>query len=113
LELGHSFVADFDRLEASLSSCVGDFLAVLVGACQEEGAFSIESVPPGKDVCSDCLVCMPDVGSTIGVVDGSGDVYGLLVISWLEIERRRLASECELMPEASVISQRSFVEAFE
>ena len=67
----------------SRSACLGDRLAVLVGAGQEEDVLAALAHVPGEDVGGDRRVGVPQVGLAVDVVDRGGDVeaHGRLSIN--------------------------------
>ena len=69
----------------------GHLLAMLVGARQEADVEVVEALEPGDRVGRDLLVRVADVGCTVRVVDGCGDVvrrrsFASTLLCWRESE---------------------------
>ena len=69
-------VGELLRLDAERVRGVGDRLAVLVGARQEEHLLAALAVVAGHHVGGDRRVRVPEMGRRVDVVDRGGDVEG-------------------------------------
>ena len=76
LEARRVAVAELPRRDALALGLLGDGLAVLVGAGQEEDVLAALAHVPGEDVGGDRRVGVPQVGLAVDVVDRGGDVVG-------------------------------------
>src|SRR5689334_772583 len=75
---GHDLVRPLLRGEALLLGRAGDLLPVLVGPGEEEDLLPAEAVVPGDHVARHRGVGVPDVRDVVHVIDGGGDVEGVL-----------------------------------
>ena len=79
-EGGGDLVGEVLRGEAGGGGGALDFLAVLVGAGEEEGVVAEEAVAAGDDVSRNGRVGVADVRARVDVVDRSGEVELFCVV---------------------------------
>mmetsp|Transcript_61026 Transcript_61026/g.120767 ORF Transcript_61026/g.120767 Transcript_61026/m.120767 type:complete len:283 (-) Transcript_61026:135-983(-) len=91
LELRHALVDELYWGHAGRSRSVGNLLAMLISASQEEYLAAIDAVVTRDHVGGDRLVRMPHVWRAVRIVDGSGDVeVAELGDGWRRVDGRRL-----------------------
>src|SRR5439155_22588909 len=78
LPLGNDLVDPILGLQAALLGGPEVGLAVLVGPREEEDLLAIQAVVPGDDVTRHRGIGVPDVRHVVDVIDGCGDVEGVL-----------------------------------
>ena len=71
--LGH-LVGERLRREAPVGSGLRHLLAMLVHPDEEPDVVPAEPTPPGNDIGPHLLVCMPEVGVAVRVIDRRRDV---------------------------------------